>query len=1007
MRKKKANMQKKMYLLKVALVFFLLAARAYSTEPPAETFGNFAQSIDVVINDYTYNYSGTGTTRFTNNSSDTLYQLFYHAYFNAFQPTSAMAAYARQNGDNALYTRLMALDEHQRGALDIDSCSVNNQPATATRTGTIIRLDLPHPLAPGDSARVHFSFSGRIPWLSRRAGRNNVQGIRYSMAQWYPKLCQYDGSGWHNNQYVSKEFYGVFGRYDVRITLPARYIVGATGELQNPNDVGHGYQYTRDTTVFPTRSESVLSKDSLATWHFIAENVHDFAWVADESYAHTIAVRDSVTIHVLHNSSLHAAWQPVAEWCSRTLRFFGNRYGAYPYRTFTCAQAGDGGMEYPQLIMVANEAAPRLLHTVVHEIGHQWFYGLVANNETQHAWMDEGFTNYIETRAIREEFADAPQGERAALQRLLVPERPAPVADHLAYLVIAEAGHDEPLTTPHDRFADYYTSRIVYDKGALLLRQLEYAFGTSALDSCLRSYALSQRFRHPYPQQFQKVCEHMFGQRLDEFFDVFVATTQQPNYSLRSMRSHYNTADERYSTTIELGKEGIAHVPLTLYLRLADGSWTTHHIPSDIQYIHSTTPQSDPWLWTHDTHAVAVATPAEVELVCLDTTALLLDANSTDNYLRNRFFLPNAPPVRMGLWQRYDYANPLQYYGISVRPTLWHTAPSNWQVGIRLDGHIDFNRWKTTLGAYYNTALRTVDWQARFSNPFSLLGNNASYTLSAWNMDGVRHGGISLAKQYKQRYTAREQWDVGLAAQYWHLLPTPAHPLEEEFFRIANTAKYRWETGAVAYTAAVAGTERAAGFRAEIGFHDITRYSWWQLRVHAVGNTATAYTPAAELPSLHTASRLEQFANVPFRFAQLALPSSTPLLLPQGGAMVSFHSQPLQHSMSIGMEARQFYLFRELGVEFPVVSAIAVGAYASAAAGIPRRTDTLQPDGFFCAEIGVQASIDLNGIVPYSSALWLFTDDLTLSVWLPIADYGSSNLQENTRGVAISLSTAW
>lgn len=1000
-------MQKKLYSLNIVLLFFFLSATTYSATLRSETFGNFSQSMDVVINDYTYDYSGTGSTSFVNNSSDTLYQLFYHAYFNAFQQGSAMANYASQNGADALYAQLMALQEHQQGVLDIDSCTIGNQHVNTTRTGTIIRLDMPQPIAPGDAVNVRFFFRGHIPLITRRAGRNSTQGIRYSMAQWYPKLCQYDDHGWHNNQYVGKEFYGVFGRYDVRITLPARYVVGATGELQNPEAIGHGYQYTRDTTIFPNLSEGILPKDSMATWHFVADSVHDFAWVADENYAHAIMVRDSIVIHVLYTASLHAQWQPVADWCGRTLRFFGKCYGTYPYRTFTCTQAGDGGMEYPQLVMITNRSTPSLLRTVVHEVGHQWFYGLVANNETQYAWLDEGFTNYIEERAMHEEFADAPQSERTVLQQLLIPERPAPITNHLGYLFIAEAGLDEPLTTPHDRFADDYASRVVYDKGAALLRQLEYAFGTRALDSCLRYYALAQRFRHPYPQHFQKACEHILGQRLDEFFDTFVATTQLPDYALRAMHSRYNAADSTYNTAIELHKDGIAHLPLTLYLRLADGSWTTHHIPSDVQHTNSIVPQREPWFWTHASHTVTVTTPTEVQAVYLDTTAMLLDATASDNYLYNRPFLPHLPPVRFGLWQRYDYANPLQYYGVSARPTLWYTAPNNWQVGMRLDGHIDFNRWKTTLGVYYNTALHTTDWQVEFSNPFPLFGKSTSYSLRSWQMDGTQHNSITLTKQYKHRYTAREQWNIVTAAEYWLFSPTSIYPSTAEFFRINNTARYSWETGATSLTAAVAGTEQAVGFHALVKFEHVANYtSGWQLYLRAIGSTATTRTPAAELPSLHTTARVEQFENVPFRFVRMALPGSAPLFLPKGGTFAFFRSQPLQHFGSISLEVGQFHLFRKLGIEFPIISTIVVGAYTSAAVGVPHGTTTTSIAEFFCTEAGLQAGINLNSIVPNSNLLWLFSNSLTFSVWLPVLSHGIGRTTSDTRGFSMSISSA-
>lgn len=1001
-------MQKKSYLLKSLLlsVFLLFLTQSLKAEAPSERFQGLVQSIDVVINDNTYTYFGTATTTFVNATGDTLRQLFYHAYFNAFQPGSAMDAYAEQNGDVKITSWIAALQSHQMGRLTIDSGRVNNQSAHITPTGTIIRIDPEHPIAPGDTVRFHFSFSGQIPYIIRRAGRNNAQGIRYSMAQWYPKLCQYDDRGWHNNQYVGREFYGVFGLYDVRITLPARYVVGATGELQNPTEVRHGYEYTRDTTVFPPNTSSLISKDSLLTWHFVAPNVHDFAWVADDDYIHTIATADSLTIHLLYTENVQEAWKPMPDWCRRIFRFFNSHYGTYPYRTFTCTQAGDGGMEYPQLVMLTDRSPYDLLRVTAHEIGHQWFYGLVANNETQHAWLDEGFTNYIESRVVSDEFTEVEPEEQSFLRRLLVPEQPFVVQERLGYERIAAAGLDEPLSTPHDRFNDAYTTRIVYDKGMALLQQFEYSFGRAKLDSCLRRYALAWRFRHPSPQDFENMCEEVFGQRLDEVFDTFIATTHRPEYALCNIHSRYEADSSMYHTTIDLRKDGIAHVPLTLYLRLDDGSWITKHIPSDVVY-RSNTESLPPWFWTHSTYRAELYTTTDITEVRLDTTGTLLDPVAENNTLHNRFLLPHLPPIRLGLWQRYDLATPLDYYGISLRPTLWYMAPNNWQPGLRFDGLIDANRYKTTLGLYYNTASRKIDWQASFSHPFAMLGNLAEWSATAWSMDGSVHGGLTLTKQYRHRYTAPQRWKFTATADYWKFtVPQFGLPqaTRNDFYRLLGTAQYTWKNGSLHVSGTAAGTEIATGAQFESLLHSILlREPTYSVELRLFASTSTPLFPGELLPSLHTANAVQRFTNVPYRFVSGAFTDRSLVFLPGGGGFAGVISSPLRHLASAQLALREWYPFRT--TKIPVLDVLESGLYTTAAFAGNRSLSFAATKQFLYSETGLLAGINFNALLPSASTLWLFTDELSATVWLPLYTIAPDGTESGTRKIRLGISS--
>ncbi len=992
-------MQKISYLPNLALLIAILLY-PFSAAIARESFAEFSQTLDVAINDYTYEYYGRSTTGFINQSGDTLHQLFYHAYFNAFRKGSALEAYAEEHGTPDVAERIGRLQTNQEGAMDIDSCTVDGRPATTERIGTIVRIDLPKPLLPGERIQIAFSFAGRIPWIVRRAGRNNAQNIRYSMAQWYPKLCQYDEHGWHNNQYLFREFFGVFGSYDVRITLPARYIVGATGALQNPDDVGHGYQFARDTTVQP--SHNLILKDSLLTWHFRAENVHDFAWVADENYAHTIAVHGATVIHILHDSSAAAAWQPVAQWCKRTLDACGTLLGAYPYSTFTCAQAGDGGMEYPQLIMIQHRERYDLLHVVVHEIVHQWFYGLVANNETQHAWMDEGCTEYLEHRITAEEFPEEQPQPRSFLHRLLIPERPSALATELTYLNVVRTGFDEPLSTPHDRFSDYGVSWIVYDKGVAFLRQLEYSFGRQALDSCLKRYASLWRYGHPYPRDFEKTCEEVFGQRMDDIFDIFINTTMLPDYEITSMDTRFSSGI--YTTTVALKKHSIAHVPLVLYARLANGQWTTHRIPSDLLYAQDTTSPA-PWLWTYPSHTVQMTTTDEILEVRLDTTHTLADLTAENNTARSRFLFPYAPPVRIGLWQRYDQAVPLDYYGIAIRPTLWRFAPDNWQIGIRADGLINFDDYQTTAGLYFNTVSGKIDWQAAYSNPFHALGPLSSYSVRAWSMDGIRHARLSLTTQIRRRYSAPERWTLTALADYWDKadgvsLPIP---LASELYRAGTSARYEWKNGSLLCEALAASSHQQTGAQAAITANwTPVRTGGHALFIRFFATTATPLLPKGQWYSLHTTTPTEQFDNVPYRFAAGMAPALRALFLPGGGAFAGAIDMPMRSILSLHAALRDWYPLASL----PVLEALEAGAYSSLAIAGSDKEMVQQPFKAFYAEAGLLISMDIHRIAPSARALWIFTEKPSIILFLPfIRQKPGEEISIGTRGIRLGIST--
>src|SRR5699024_7287532 len=207
-------------------------------------------------------------------------QIFYHLYYNAFQPNSEMDIRSRTiaDPDSRVMDRISKLEEDEIGFLKIENLRQNGKSIEGKTVGTIYQVKLAQPILPGEKTTFTLDFNGQVPQQIRRAGRNNAEGIALSMSQWYPKLAEYDYEGWHADPYIAREFHGVWGDFDVSISIDKAYTVGGTGYLQNPDQLGYGYQDD------PTKE--VRHKDEKTTWHFIAPRVHDFTWAADPDYIH-------------------------------------------------------------------------------------------------------------------------------------------------------------------------------------------------------------------------------------------------------------------------------------------------------------------------------------------------------------------------------------------------------------------------------------------------------------------------------------------------------------------------------------------------------------------------------------------------------------------------------------------------------------------------------------------------------------------------------------------------
>ena len=306
---------------------------------------------------------GVQKVKYTNNSPEDLNKVFYHLYFNAFQPGSMMDVRSRtiQDPDRRVGTRIFNLKEDEIGYQKIKSLKQNGKPLKYEVVGTILEVQLNEPIKAGQSANFDMEFEAQVPIQIRRTGRDNAEGVRYSMAQWYPKMAEYDYQGWHADEYIGREFYGVWGNYELKLSIDKDYIVGGTGYLQNPLEIGHGYEDAGQKV-------NQKIKDGKLTWHFKAPNVHDFMWAADPEYIHDkLTMKNGMVLNFLHKKGQNEEnWKALMPLTEMSFEYANEHFGQYPYKQFSVIQGGDGGMEYPMSTLITGSRG-RLLGVTVHE----------------------------------------------------------------------------------------------------------------------------------------------------------------------------------------------------------------------------------------------------------------------------------------------------------------------------------------------------------------------------------------------------------------------------------------------------------------------------------------------------------------------------------------------------------------------------------------------------------------------------------------------------------------
>ena len=594
-------------VLNTLIALFIFVASAQNNTSYWQQKADYKMEIDMDVENH--QYKGTQELTYTNNSPDTLYRVFYHLYFNAFQPDSQMDVRSRtiEDPSNKILDRISKLTPSEIGYIRPTLLTQDGQNLQFEVVGTILEVLLNTPILPNTSTVFNMNWDAQVPIQIRRTGRYNTEGVAYSMTQWYPKLAEYDFEGWHAAPYIAREFHGVWGNFDVSIKLDENFIIGGTGYLQNGDKKGLGEKSKRKTR----------------TWHFSAPNVHDFAWAADKDYIHdTYLGPNGVTLNFYYknNPEILENWKALQPKTADLLAYFNTHIGNYPYEQYSVIQGGDGGMEYAMCTLITGERKlGSLIGVTAHELAHTWFQFLLATNESKHEWMDEGFTSYISNMAMSE---------------LMEEEKENPNADsYRSYNYIATSNKEQPQTTQADRYNTNMGYGIAaYSKGAVFLSQLGYVIGKENLDKTLLRYYKEWSFKHPTPNDFIRVAEKVSGAELDWYLTDWTQTTNTIDYGIKEVLL------ENTKTKVSLERLGLMPMPIDINVIYEDGSVENFYIP--LQMMRADKPNPNPsqkwtvlpdWNWANPTYDFMIVNDKKIKSIIIDASKLMADINLNNN----------------------------------------------------------------------------------------------------------------------------------------------------------------------------------------------------------------------------------------------------------------------------------------------------------------------------------------------------------------------------------------
>lgn len=488
--------------------------------------------ISVKLNDQDHSLDAFETLVYTNHSPDTLHFIWFHLWPNAFKnDRTAFSEQMLENGD----TRFYFGGKDYRGYVNRLDFRVNEVTAKTEdhpQDIDVVKLLLPKPLLPGESITITTPFHVQLPEISSRGGH---VGQSYQVTQWYPKPAVYDQRGWHPMPYLDQgEFYSEFGSFDVEITVPSNYVVAATGDLLDAEEK-KWLETRKESVAKPVAkkkpqqwgAKKITEKDlfppssvETKTLHYHQDRIHDFAWFTDKRYLvrrgeMTLSSGKKVELYSFFPPWQKQNWDKSLDGLKDAVQKRSDWLGEYPYSTISIVQGySTGGMEYPTLAIIRGLENPTDLQmTIEHEVGHNWFYGILGNNERDHMWMDEGMNTYYDDR-YRQERYPAAKSKSGGLWKDLEEDK----MDRIIYKTLVAQHLDQPISTSSVDFTDINYNYIGYTKTADWMKSLELSLGQNKFDSCMRTYFSTWQFKHPYPEDFKTLIDSVSNRNNDSVF---------------------------------------------------------------------------------------------------------------------------------------------------------------------------------------------------------------------------------------------------------------------------------------------------------------------------------------------------------------------------------------------------------------------------------------------------------------------------------------------------------
>ena len=593
-----------MYKFFSLLISFIVSFNSYSYWQQRVEY-----KIRIDFDHKNHQFLGKQNLKYFNNSNDTINKVFFHLYFNAFQPGSMMDVRSRSlpDPDRRVMDRISKLNKNEIGFHEINKIQQDGKNLRHNVQGTILEVELVDPLMPDESTDFYLEYFSQVPVQIRRSGRNNKEGIDYSMAQWFPKIAEYDRQGWHANPYIAREFYAPWGDFDVSISINKNYIVAATGILENKT-----------------------KEKNKNVWNFKAKNVHDFVWAADPDYVHDILKVDSenLELHFYYqktNDEMVSNWKRLQDDTADAFRYINGKFGKYPYTKYSVIQGGDGGMEYPMATLITGERSyPSLLSVTIHEALHSWYQMLLGTNESYLAWMDEGFTSFAQNITFINKF-----NEIYNLDFTNPLER-----SYNRYYNFIKTGLEEPLSTHSDHFSTNQAYGVgSYTKGAIFLMQLGYIIGEDKLFKGLRRYYNEWKFKHPNEYDFLRIMEKESGIELDWYIDYWVKTTHHIDYSLETKKKD----DGKISLSVN--RIGKIPMPIEIEVLYQDLSTDIYYIPLSIMRGEKDNSNGkfillEDWEWVNESYQIDLDdSDKKIKKIEINPSGKLADVDKTNNII--------------------------------------------------------------------------------------------------------------------------------------------------------------------------------------------------------------------------------------------------------------------------------------------------------------------------------------------------------------------------------------